>query len=570
MRGVSPLFVSEHLAPVDLHFARLMAELSSPAPCELELAAALVSSLARKGHTCLDLNDPLAALDTGATPDPSGIPDGETWARILAGQPVVGQSGSFRPLILDSGRLYLGRVHRDELVLAEKLVELSKTVRPFDGDISAGLVSRVFGDDGDSLEQKIAAAIALGRSLCVITGGPGTGKTTLVCRILAVLLGLDPSLKVELSAPTGKAARRIAQAIGTVVERLDAPPEVKARMPRKAATLHRLLGHWPGRARNRGDTHVLDADVVVVDEASMADLAIMAALARSLKEGARLILVGDKNQLASVEAGYVLGDICGDVTLPSCPESLDRVAGKEARRGVPAVRKAGVEDSIVELTKTRRFDETSAIFRASDAVRRGDAVSAAEILYGPRGPDADARELPLPDELGESLARAVTEGYSAYLRADDPLERLRLFDAFRVLCAVRKGIYGVEAMNLLVERILARKGFIRIEGAFYEHRPVLVTENDYTVGLFNGDVGVVVKTQAGLRVCFEAPDGSVRLVSPSRLPAHESAYAMTVHKSQGSEFDHVLVVLPDRDSPVLTRELVYTAMTRARRHVSLW
>jgi len=409
------------------------------------------------------------------------------------------------------------------------------------------------------------------RSLCVITGGPGTGKTTLAVKILALLLGQEPGLRIALAAPTGKAAHRIAEAVQRGVAHLDSDAGVKDRIPREASTIHRLLGLGPGtRARGRRTGKTLTADVVVIDEASMADLALMATLAGALRDDARLVLLGDRNQLASVAAGYVLGDICDTGGAHAYSTGFADMASRVTGITVPSGGSAGMQDSVVELTRTYRFRGDSPIFALSTAVNRGDAAGALDILGSGAGDELKGRVLPRPDALEATLRDCIVEGYGRFLAADDPLDRLRRFEEFRVLCPVRDGPYGVTAMTRLIERILAGAGMLDPVGQFYSGRPVLVTENDYTLGLFNGDIGIVVREGDTLRACFTAGNGSVRRISPLRMPAHETAWAMTVHKSQGSEFDRVLFVLPERDSPVLTRELIYTGITRARSSLEIW
>ena len=560
-------------SPIDLHFARFMVQLSGSTNRNLALAAALLSRLGREGHTCMDLHDPFGSMSSEEDSFGMELPDFDEWAAAIRPEPVVGAPGDFRPLILDdAGRLFLHRSYGHERKLADKLLAMNARERPFDEANLIGSMSRLFPGDvtDDGIRQRIAAAIAVSRSLCVITGGPGTGKTTLVVKILALLLGQEPCLKIVLAAPTGKAAHRIAEAIQYGVAQIDCDNVIKDRIPREASTIHRLLGLGSGQVRRRRAGKTLSADVVVIDEASMADLALMANLAGALRDDARLILLGDRNQLASVAAGFVLGDICDTGGVHAYSAGLADLASRITGATLNSGGSPGMQDSIVELTKTYRFRQDSPIFTLSAAVNQGDAAGALEILRSGTGDELTGRDLPRPNELEAELHDVIVSGYRGCLAVKDPLERLCLFEAFRVLCPVREGPYGVRIMNRMVERILAEEGLLEPDGQFYSGRPVLVTQNDYTLGLFNGDIGIVVREEDGLRACFPAGDGSVRKISPLRLPAHETAWAMTVHKSQGSEFDRVLFILPESDSPVLTRELVYTAITRARRFIEIW
>ena len=312
----------------------------------------------------------------------------------------------------------------------------------------------------------------------------------------------------------------------------------------------------------------------------MVDMALMAKLLEAVPSGARLVLVGDKDQLASVEAGSVLGDICDrdrmhGFSAEFC-ETLQQATGErlDARSGSPP----GLQDCMVELRNSFRFSAGSAIGELSRAVNRGDAGRALEILERPGDssivwldPDAGSRS-PL------ELQRLILGGTEACFRMESPAAALQELNRFKILCAHKAGAHGVDAVNRAAEQMLVRQGLIRPEAAsaspWYAHRPVLVTRNDYALGLFNGDIGMTLPDDApggrGLFVFFPGAPGETRRFLPYRLPEHETVYAMTVHKSQGSEFDEVLLVLPDRDSPVLTRELIYTALTRARKTVTIW
>lgn len=561
--------------PIDVHFARFIMQLAGSSEPGLMLAAALLSRSSREGHTCLDLNEPLSSLiadeESALAID---IPSPEAWQAALKSTPVVGSPGDYRPLILDDGgRLYLYRSFESERLLGENLLRLNAGVRFLDVNLLRSAIVRLFAHDNDQGDsrQKTAAVIALARSLCVITGGPGTGKTTLVTRIIALLLEMEPHLKIVLAAPTGKAARRIEESVRSSIDKLECTPRVKAAIPREASTIHRLLGIVPWSSRPRFHPgNPLSADVVVIDEASMADLVLMSNLIQALKKDTRLILLGDKNQLASVAAGYVLGDICDVGSTHTYSTELSSLLQRAARCAIPAGGAGGMQDSLVELTRTYRFSEDSMIFGLSEAVNSGDTKRCLEVLRSATGKDLVFKDLPSPAELRERLQDVIIREYRRYLALDDIRERFSLFESFRILSPVREGPYGVRAMNRMAEDILHDAGLLEPGGLHYHGRPVLITQNDYTMRLFNGDIGLIINDGGDLRACFKDKDGSIRKVSPLRLPAHETAFAMTVHKSQGSEFDHILFILPDRDSPVLTRELVYTAITRARDIIEIW
>ena len=425
--------------------------------------------------------------------------------------------------------------------------------------------------------QKLAAATAAARPFAVISGGPGTGKTTTVAKLLAILVetGLQQgkATAIRLVAPTGKAAARLTESIGSALQGLDLAPEVVAAIPTEAGTLHRLLGVIPGRSQFRHHAgNPLHLDLLVVDEASMVDLPMMARLLDALPKHARLILLGDKDQLASVEAGAVLGDICSFTAQGMSPEQahwLSRQTGYRLQ-GTPAG--ATVRDSLCLLTKSWRFDKYSGIGQLAWACNDGDGA-ALEAVWSQGFKDISLH--PWVGEAYEALIAQGVEGYGAYLKAaragEDPAAVFKAFNGFQLLCALRDGPFGVEGLNQRLELALSRAGLIQRDGDWYAGRPVMVVRNDHGIGLYNGDMGLCLPDETGrLKVWFEQPDGSLRSLLPSRLPPHETVYAMTIHKSQGSEFAHTVLVLPDSPSPLLTRELVYTGITRAKARLALY
>lgn len=420
--------------------------------------------------------------------------------------------------------------------------------------------------------QAVAAASACLQGFCVITGGPGTGKTTTVTRLLCALLGLNPGLGIALAAPTGKAAARMLESIRQTRQREKLPGA--ERIPDESFTLHRLLG-WTPNGFRYGPERPLPWDCVVVDEASMVDLAMMHQLLSALAPGARLILLGDKDQLASVEAGSVLADMCrsGDTPGPSpaFAAQLQDLLGYDLTPWTTAAL-APMQNAVAQLRVSRRFDANSGIGQLATAVNHGDVRSALEAFK--RSGDIQFDSQYLTDAPGNALLpwqQALLDGYRAYGQAlqteQSPAELLKLFGRFRVLVALRQGAYGVEQVNRQIEELLSRAGWLKRSrlSPWYHGRPVMITRNDYDLGLFNGDIGILMNMANGdHRVVFESSEGEIRQFLPSRLPAHETSFAMTVHKSQGSEFDSVQLVLPPQWQAVITRELVYTAITRAK------
>lgn len=509
--------------------ATLLQRLNGPHTPELTEAVDRLCTALEEGHVCVPVSELADKI-----------------ARLRA-CPVVGTPGEFKPLILDpAGRLYLHRYWRYERDLAAILT--ARAQAPFlpcqHALLTAGL-DRYLADADPP--QRAAAEAFVRRSLSILTGGPGTGKTRTATIALVLLAeqfaAAEARPRFALAAPTGKAAARLAESLATALDRLALPGNLRAMLPAGATTLHRLLGGRPGSSQFRhGPDQPLPLDALIVDEASMVDLPLMAKLFAALRPATRVLLLGDPHQLASVEAGHVLGDLCA----------------------------SPLRGGITELTKNHRFSDESGIYRLSRAVNAGDE-KAARALLGAPPPDLLPVSLPAPSALGPTLHERVFAGFRPYLTAATPAEALGAFADFRILCAVREGPFGVAHLNRLTEQALASAGLIAPGQAHYPGRPVLILRNDYQLGLFNGDLGILRHDEHGdLRAFFPGEAGTVRAFLPARLPEHETAFAMTVHKTQGSEFARVLIVLPDASSPVLSRELLYTAITRARDSIELW
>jgi len=580
---IERLYQQGILSELEIQFGRFMAELSGGENAEIALAAAMASHYQEEGNICFDLSSVAGkpAVEDGT--EDLVFPKLQKWQSILAKSPVVGRPGDFRPLILDGSRLYLYRYWEYE----NKLANILKGRTGEDGEkvdegaLKDGL-ARLFPEEGEEETdwQRVAAFVSVMKRFCVISGGPGTGKTYTVAKILALLLEQPGAekIRIALAAPTGKAAARLQEAIKNSREKLNCRQDIKKLIPEEASTIHRLLGSVPDSPYFRHNAeNPLPAEVVIVDEASMVDLALLSKLTQAVPPTARLILLGDKDQLASVEAGAVLGDICdtGEVhgySQKFC-NALKQVAGENVACPAEGEDGHGIRDSIIQLRRSYRFGAVSGIGEVSRAVNEGDGIRAMEIMKSGSCGDIQWKNLPRTDTMPAVLRDRIIEGFSPYLRETDPAETFDLFNRFRILCALREGPHGIRYMNLLIEQVLKNEGLIHQDGRWYIGRPVMITRNDYNLRLFNGDVGITLpdpKLGNELRVFFPAPDGSMRTFPPLRLPDHETVYAMTVHKSQGSEFDQVLFLMPDRSVPVLTRELVYTAITRAKEKVEVW
>lgn len=578
------------------HFARLLCELDGAGSRELALGAALASREVDAGHVCADLS---AHAGTAVAVEGGGerFPPLGPWVARLQESAVVGGPGQFRPLILDGAhRLYLYRYWEYERDVAQGLLQRARAplLEAGAGALAAGL-ARLFpgSPSGETDWQRVAALAAATRRFAVISGGPGTGKTHTVVKVLALLMegggepggGLRGDLRVALAAPTGKAAARLKEAVRRARATLPCSDAVRGAIPEDVSTLHRLLGSVGSRGGNRGGSaggfrhgpeNPLPFDVVVVDEASMVDLPLMAKLLRALPPEARLVLLGDRDQLASVEAGAVLGDICAGEGVGTYSEAFGALVHAASGDAVPAGPAPAfgeeLRDAIVVLRKSYRFGAESGIGAVSRAVNRGEGSEALAHLRGGFA-DASWREVAGETRPGRVLRDRLLPWAAGVAAVQTPAEALERLGAFQVLCALRQGPWGAEAVNAAVEKALAEAGLAPGQRRWYRGRPVLVTRNDYTLRLFNGDLGVAFPDpEAGgeLRVFFPAEGGAVRCVLPARLPEHETAYAMTVHKAQGSEFDEVLLLLGAQPSRVLTRELVYTGLTRARSRVEVW
>jgi exodeoxyribonuclease V alpha subunit len=587
-------------------FARFVSTLGA-APLPLLLACVLLSELEGRGHSCLLLpdlaSDPAALLGWtqsqwqdlahAATPLPKTA---RAWHTLLASCEQVWQVGDLdfdQPLVLDGERLYLRRYWRDETLVAHAIRTRAEHGREIDVDAVHDWLVKLFGGPGSASPdwQKVACAIAVRGSVAIITGGPGTGKTYTVARLLALLFATAPeasTLRIALAAPTGKAAARLKQsidkALGELADRAVGGPsgdlplrELTGRIG-AARTLHSLLGARPDTrsfAHHKGNP--LDVDVLIVDEASMVHLEMMAALLDALPPAATLILLGDKDQLASVEAGAVLGDLCHDAEAGGYTAATLAYAAQAAGETVPAAfggNGGALAQQTVMLRESRRFG--GPIGQLALAVNAGDIDATHALL---RGGAAEVQWIERAQQ--QQLVQLALSGYQPYLAllADGPGAShddwvrtvLRSFESFRVLCAVRDGEWGVDGLNRAIEQRLAAAHLLRRDGEWYVGRPVMVTRNDYGTGVFNGDIGLTLADPAragSLRVYFLEGD-KVRSVLATRLRNVETAFAMTVHKSQGSEFAHTVLALPKEGGAMLARELVYTGITRASAQFTL-
>ncbi|MEF8982641.1 exodeoxyribonuclease V subunit alpha [Thiohalorhabdus sp.] len=541
------------------------------------LGACLASRAPQQGDTCVDLvaqaGRPVIEED-----EPVAVaPELDAWRDALRASKVVGDPGDFCPLILEDDRLYLQRYWGYEAAIAEDLVQRgTQTVDGVDTATLQAALARLFPEAGEAETdwQKVAAAVAVLRRLTLITGGPGTGKTTTVTRLLAALLEQPATdqLRIALAAPTGKAAARMQEAVRHAKAELPLDEALRNRIPEEARTLHRLLGARMSSTQFRHNRdNPLPFDVVVVDEASMVDVALFAKLLDAIPPKARLVIVGDRDQLAPVEAGSVLGEIAaGDNGFSKAfGDQLGEIVASElpvADSPSPLV------DNLVALQRTHRFGDEGGLGHLVRAVKAGDTGAAKAVLTDTAYPDVTAQALPEEREGWEALVQELASNFEPLIEAGGTGDPARAFEAYRgfgVLDAMRQGPFGSEALNRQIEQALRIRGTIPAAGHWYPGKPVLVTQNDYRLKLFNGDVGIALPNNGELKVHFETPDGGYRALTPNRLPAYEPAYVLTVHKSQGSEVDEVAMLVPEGAASVNSRELVYTGISRARRGLTL-
>lgn len=569
---------SFELVGIDKHFGRLLSNLCTGESEAVFLGAALTSMATRAGHACLDLSLWASMVVTADDGNYYRCPELGEWLKELAECAAVGSGADVTPLVLEDDRLYLRRYWEYEndvmrFVLGRSGESLAGVPRA-----AVEVFNRLFPDSARECDwQRVAALAVFLRPFVVITGGPGTGKTTTVVRIIALLLECSENgddLKIALTAPTGKAVMRLQGVMAALKEGLSCPDEVKEKIPTRVSTLHRLLG--PRKDSPffvHDENNRLPFDLVVVDEASMVDLPLMAKLLRALRPEAKLVLLGDRNQLASVEPGAVLGDICRRELLPKFSAGFTEAAAKITNAKNLVTGGDGQADSLVELQVSHRFGARSGIGIVGRAINRGAADEALQILRDEGYPDVAWRDIGSEGELRRELAARFGRRSPGWFGVEKPEEAVGALGETQVLCAVRQGPFGANLVNRYIEEILAGKWEVTPEAAAYQGRPLMVVDNNYEVNLFNGDTGLVLKDpESGgvFHAFFPTGGGEVRRIPLALLPEHETAYAMTIHKSQGSEFDEVVVILPDHQSAVLSRELLYTALTRARQRVEVW
>lgn len=534
-------------------FAKFISRIDKTDDPLISATAALLSEANSQGHVCLNLAQTLS----NAKYNDLNLPENsDIWIHKLKQSNVVGTAGEFAPLILtEQGMLYLYRYWLDEQ-------QVAKAIRQRYQPISLNnpkQIQQLFADWTSNLNgvdwQKVAVFMALTQQFSVISGGPGTGKTTIVLRLLTMLFLESKTMNIALAAPTGKAAARLQQSINeSGFDKIE------------SKTLHRLLGITAQNQQGRYNAQrSLAVDLIIIDEASMIDISLMAILMTALPENARVVLLGDSQQLASVESGAVLANLCQHIPQFSTEFCSDLL--KFTGISIPASSTTSVlNNTVVELQHSYRFDKTSDIGLLATAIKTGDMHAVFNVIDNAQDPlwmqQCDTANIGLTvNTLYLPFFKAISEDVS-------PLRCLQAFEQQRVLCALKQGPQSVQSVNDAIERHIHKQSW-RTQQGFYHGRPIMITKNDYRQQLFNGDTGLILRNEHGeLKACFLF-DNALHWFDLTRLPAHETAYAITIHKSQGSEFDNVCIVLAEEESVLLTKELLYTAITRAKKQVML-
>jgi exodeoxyribonuclease V alpha subunit len=630
--GLEQLLKMSKIRAIDIAFADFIYSEESPQDASdtsarecLTMLSAFVSAQSGEQHSCIDL-EKLGQPFLGVYRFPelstmlSYIQNAGTFARLSA-TGVNLDEPTAKPIILQDGKLYLQRYWQYESQLAAIIRE--KVTKVLDLDITAAkvLLSDLFDEEHNHAEQeqtldwqKIAVCIAASQTLSFITGGPGTGKTTTVTKLLALLQGLAVKkgnvLNIQLVAPTGKAAARLTESISAAKIKL--PTALQANLPEQCQTIHRLLGAKPQSPHFRANAnHPLHLDVLVLDEASMVDLPLMAKLFAALPKDAQIILLGDQDQLASVETGSVLSDICaasdlqGDnpnnallIYSDAMQQHLTKLISLPTSTAIPnletntsitkrsGIRASVIQDNVVKLLKSHRFGENSGIGQLAKQVKVGQVNQSVSLLNDEQFTDINWHQpiqttpQTVANEILKTLITQLLPIYQQYTQAiqqGDLRQAFKYWDQQQVLCAQKSGCWGVTQLNALIENELHKQGLIDNTKDFYIGRPVMLSKNDHQLKLFNGDVGIVMPdpdNAALTKVWFVTPEGDLRGLLPSRLPSLETLYAMTIHKSQGSEFESVYLCLPpitaNNQGRGLNRELIYTGLTRAKKQFMLF
>lgn len=608
------------IRPIDQAFAEFIYQQESSATQEvrtcLSMLAAYVSQQTGEQHTCIELSQlgqPFMLSNEGYY-----FAEYQQLLAMFAESKTLdivdtdASTDKFtKPLILDNNKLYLQRYWQYEVQLASIIRKKAARLREVDIVVASGLLADLFVDnpldDGELDWQKLAVCLAANQSLSIITGGPGTGKTTTVTKLLALLQGLakakNNKLTIQLVAPTGKAAARLTESISSAKSRL--PESLQQDLPEQCQTIHRLLGARPlSPYFKSNETSPLHLDVLVLDEASMVDLPLMTKLFSALPEHAQVVLLGDQEQLSSVETGSVLSDMCAaTVNVTNGNRDISQYSQAMQQRLVtlmqmkslatdPVVntQQSVISDNLVTLVKSHRFGEHSGIGQLAKSIQAADYAATSKLLTSTDITDLSWYQLKqaktvltqqvVAEQILKQLIVKLIPLYKVYVKAINKGDVRLAFNCLhqqQVLCAQKNGFWGVNQINQLIEKELHKQGLIDNSRDFYAGRPIMLAKNDHPLKLFNGDIGIVMPDPQSnnlMKVWFITAEGQVRGLLPGRLPTHDTLYAMTIHKSQGSEFESVYLCLPlvthNHGGRGLSRELLYTGLTRAKKSFVLF
>lgn len=554
---------NKFLRDIDIYFAKNIAE-SFEVP-EAELLFALIFKATEGGNTCLDTSNAQSfEFYERYSEHIDKVLNHEFINELMSKKIIAEAPATDAPFIRVDGNIYMKSFYSDEKSVSDFISSMASDRPDIDTERLSKLIDKYFKED--SMQKAAALNAALNR-LTVISGGPGTGKTSTVFSLTALLCEMaDKKLKIAVCAPTGKAAARLTETVAE--KRKDfSDKNILEQIPEKALTIHRLLG-MTGDSKSPlyNSANLLPYDLLIVDEASMVDVRLMAKLTEAMKPGSRLILMGDKDQLASVQPGAVLGDICANAPVESFSDErakiLSAVAGKTLQSDGTSF-----SDITVMLDKSWRYNSDKGIGLLAESSGRGDYKTAIEVMKNDSTGVVDF--IPMSDDFEAIISRIIISHFKSYKDAETPFEAIELFNKFRILTPHWKQMGGTDHINTLAHKSLFKEGFTDNTRQFYHGMPLMITENDYSQNLFNGETGLIIGKGENCKAHFTEEDSKTRLITPARLPGHVTAFSMTVHKSQGSEFEHVFCVLPETDSKILTRELFYTAVTRAKKRLTI-
>ncbi|TVR27617.1 MAG: exodeoxyribonuclease V subunit alpha [Balneolaceae bacterium] len=542
-----------------------------------KLCAVFTSLFLKAGHVCLPVDKSpkewaeILELDQAVIKQ---LPEEPFLPGVLSQSAIVGELAEQKPFVLEGSCLQFHRYRSYEDMLVRWMDQRNRGVVPeFSKERAGKIIAELFPGQSEEIDwQKTAAVLSLIRPFLIISGGPGTGKTTTVARILALHQKLaGRKLNIALAAPTGKAAGRMGEALQKELDKMNLSEEEKGALPKEAKTVHRLLS----ATRQRGllppaEKKLLRHDLIIVDEASMIDLNLMHRLVSHLSDKTRLILLGDRDQLASVEAGAVFADLCQKEDNRFSSETLRYLEEMTNESAIPLLEDSGLNDSIVYLTKSYRFTKESGIGRLAAAVKAQDCDrSTLEELFD-QYDDLEYHAFSYSSENVKSIVSRLIEQVKHVSKISDPHKLLQYWKQMIWLVVLRRGLEGADHLNQMAEQVIALSRTVRMEEGWYHGRPVMITQNDYNLGVFNGDMGVCVKDPAGNHYVYIESGSELKRIQAKRLTHFTPAYFLTVHKSQGSEFNRINLLLPQRETPILTRELIYTAITRARESFALY